>query len=159
MDRGHAEALFPMIEAVLAAAGASYSDLSKVGICTGPGSFTGIRAGVAAARGLALGLNIPAISVNRVEALSVGHGRSIAVRLRGDSIVFAEADDLTNPRLGTIADLPPGLLLLEGDDARPDPVIIARVAANRAASSRPAPAYLRPADAAPSSDLPPRMLD
>ena len=49
MDRGHAEHLFPMIESVLATAGASYAGLSRVAVCTGPGSFTGVRIGVAAA--------------------------------------------------------------------------------------------------------------
>ena len=55
MERGHAEHLFPMIDKVLARAGIGYDGLSRIAVCTGPGSFTGVRIGVAAARGIALG--------------------------------------------------------------------------------------------------------
>jgi tRNA threonylcarbamoyl adenosine modification protein YeaZ len=52
--RGHAERLMPMVDEVLAEAGAAYFDLSRIVVTTGPGSFTGVRVGVAAARALAL---------------------------------------------------------------------------------------------------------
>ena len=65
MERGHAERLFPMIEAALAL----YPlPLTLIAVCTGPGSFTGLRIGVAAARGLALGHGIPAVGVTRFAA-------------------------------------------------------------------------------------------
>jgi len=51
---GHAEALMPMVERVMAEAGLSFSDLERIAVTTGPGSFTGMRIGVAAARALAL---------------------------------------------------------------------------------------------------------
>ena len=85
MERGHAEALMPMLDAVLAEAGAGYRDLTRIAVCTGPGSFTGIRIGIAAARGLALGLGVPAIGITRLEALAAGAapGRPCSVRVPG----------------------------------------------------------------------------
>ena len=61
MARGQAEHLMPMLEEVLAAQGLTWADLDAIGVGTGPGNFTGIRISVAAARGLALGLGIPAV--------------------------------------------------------------------------------------------------
>ncbi|MGF1502446.1 MAG: tRNA (adenosine(37)-N6)-threonylcarbamoyltransferase complex dimerization subunit type 1 TsaB [Paracoccaceae bacterium] len=69
MERGHADHLFPMIDAVLAAAVAGADRLERIGVCTGPGSFTGIRVGVAAARGLGLGLGVAVIGIDRFSAL------------------------------------------------------------------------------------------
>jgi len=54
MERGHAEALMPMVAEVMSEAGLDYSDLDLVAATTGPGSFTGVRIAIAAARGLAL---------------------------------------------------------------------------------------------------------
>ena len=51
---GHAERLMPMTKEVMGAAGLAFSDLQHIAVTVGPGSFTGVRAGVAAARGLAL---------------------------------------------------------------------------------------------------------
>ncbi len=59
MERGHAEHLFPMIDKVLALAGTGYEGVVRIAVCTGPGSVTGVRIGVAAARGIALGRRIP----------------------------------------------------------------------------------------------------
>ena len=68
MPRGQAERLIPMVEEVLAEAGADWSDLNRIGCCTGPGAFTGLRIAVATARGLALALSIPAVGVPRFDA-------------------------------------------------------------------------------------------
>jgi len=54
MSRGHAEALMPMVQDVLAEAGLSAADLNVIAATVGPGSFTGVRIAIAAARGLAL---------------------------------------------------------------------------------------------------------
>jgi tRNA threonylcarbamoyl adenosine modification protein YeaZ len=54
MERGHAEALMPMVAEVMAEAGLDFSDLDFIAATTGPGSFTGVRIAIAAARGLAL---------------------------------------------------------------------------------------------------------
>ena len=61
---GHAERLTGVIDDVLTEAGATHGDLARIVVTTGPGSFTGIRVGVAAARGLALALDIPALGVS-----------------------------------------------------------------------------------------------
>ena len=70
LGKGHAEHLIAVIDAALAAAGKAYSDLRAIAVSVGPGSFTGIRVAVSAARGFALALNIPAIGVNTLEALA-----------------------------------------------------------------------------------------
>jgi tRNA threonylcarbamoyl adenosine modification protein YeaZ len=59
-----------VIEEALRQAGNAYADLSAVAVSTGPGSFTGVRVGVSAARGLALALKLPAIGVTTLEALA-----------------------------------------------------------------------------------------
>lgn len=70
IGRGHAERLMPMIEAALAEAGVGFNKLKRIAVTTGPGSFTGVRIGVAAARGLALALDIPAVGVGSLHALA-----------------------------------------------------------------------------------------
>jgi tRNA threonylcarbamoyladenosine biosynthesis protein TsaB len=71
VGRGHAERLEPMVKAALAAAKASFTDLGRIAVTTGPGSFTGVRVGIAFARGLALALDIPAIGVGSLEAIAL----------------------------------------------------------------------------------------
>lgn len=70
LGKGHAEHLMAVIDKALAEAGLAYADLGAIVVSTGPGSFTGIRVGVSAARGLALALKIPAIGVTTLEALA-----------------------------------------------------------------------------------------
>ena len=70
MDRGHAEALIPMLEAILASASLGYSDLDAIAVTRGPGAFTGIRIGLAAARGLALASGLPVVGVTTLEAMA-----------------------------------------------------------------------------------------
>lgn len=69
MERGHAERLMPLVAEVIAEAGVGLSAVDRIAVTTGPGSFTGIRVAVAAARGLALALGRPAIGVGSLEAL------------------------------------------------------------------------------------------
>lgn len=70
LGKGHAEHLMAVIEEALKAAGTDYAGLGAIAVSTGPGSFTGLRVGVSAARGLALALKIPAIGVTTLEALA-----------------------------------------------------------------------------------------
>jgi tRNA threonylcarbamoyladenosine biosynthesis protein TsaB len=72
MSRGHAEALFPMIREVMAEAGISFADLHAIAVTRGPGSFTGVRVGVAAARGLALAADRPVIAATSLEVIAHG---------------------------------------------------------------------------------------
>lgn len=71
IGKGHAERLMATIAEALAAAGADYSDLGRLAVSTGPGSFTGVRVGVSAVRGLALALKVPATGVTTLDALAV----------------------------------------------------------------------------------------
>ena len=70
--RGHAEILFPMLDRVLQTGGRAYADIDRFAVTIGPGSFTGVRVGVAAARGLALGLAKPVVGVTTLEAIAAG---------------------------------------------------------------------------------------
>ena len=68
-ERGHAATLPPMVQAVMAEAGVKATDLDAVAAVVGPGGFTGIRAALALAQGLALGAGLPVIGVTTGEAL------------------------------------------------------------------------------------------
>ena len=70
----HSVNLMPMTEAVMNAAGITLDDLDAIAAVTGPGSFTGVRIGVATAKGLAHGSGIPCIPVDALEALSISAG-------------------------------------------------------------------------------------
>lgn len=169
MEKGQAERLVPLLEELLAEGGIGWADLKALAVGTGPGNFTGVRIAVAAARGLALGLKIPAIGVTRLEALAHGLPRPLVViedAKRGQVYVQLFTGD--GPGLAHLADrvvpacaatgsaageraLPPAMPLVEA---------IARIGAERAATPqpRPAPFYLRGADAAPPADPPPAIL-
>lgn len=71
MAQGHAERLFPALAELLARSGKTYADLKRVAVTTGPGSFTGVRIGLSAARGLGLALGIPVIGVPTLFAISL----------------------------------------------------------------------------------------
>lgn len=70
MLHGQAEALLPIVDGVVREAGLTPSDLDLVAVTIGPGSFTGIRVGIAAARGIALALDLPLIGVSSFEAVA-----------------------------------------------------------------------------------------
>lgn len=72
MATGQAERLFPALADLLARNGLGYRDLTRIAVTTGPGSFTGLRIGLSAARGLGLALGIPVIGVPSLVALSLG---------------------------------------------------------------------------------------
>src|SRR5690349_19405925 len=63
MQRGHAEALMPLVARVLDRAQLDFSAIDRVAVTTGPGSFTGLRVGIAAARGIALAAGKPAVGL------------------------------------------------------------------------------------------------
>ena len=70
----HSASLMPMVEAALEAAGTSLAGLDAVAAVTGPGSFTGVRIGIATAKGLAHGSGLPCIPVDALEALNASAG-------------------------------------------------------------------------------------
>lgn len=174
MAKGQAERLLGLLGEVLAEAGAGWRDLSAIGVGTGPGNFTGIRLSVAAARGLSLGLGIPAIGVSSLEAAAHGLSPPVLValdarrgevylqffdRAGGAGAVLAAAGTLpawafaatrvTGDAASSVAALLPGAAVVAPRD--PVAVAVARIAATRWATAqpRPAPVYLRLADAMP----------
>lgn len=66
----HSRSLMPMVEEALDKAGLALSDIGLIAVVAGPGSFTGVRIGVAAAQGMARGLNVSCIAVNALEAMA-----------------------------------------------------------------------------------------
>jgi len=68
MKRGHAEALMPLIARVMKASGVAFAALDRIAVTTGPGSFTGLRVGLSAARGIALAASKPAVGVTTLTA-------------------------------------------------------------------------------------------
>jgi tRNA threonylcarbamoyl adenosine modification protein YeaZ len=183
MRKGQAERLMPMIAALLAQAGRAPADLTAIGVGIGPGNFTGIRLAVAAARGLALALGMPAVGVSRLEALAVAAPWPLLVCLDGPrGTVYLQrfdTDKATAPQRVPEDTLPAWAapdLTVTGDAAEaraarlgaavlpqrlPVAVAIARIAAERYGTPglpRPAPLYLSPPDAAPARDAGPAIL-
>lgn len=74
IGKGHAEALMGVIGAALGRADATFRDVGAIAVSVGPGSFTGVRIGVATARGLALALKVPATGIATLEALAFEAG-------------------------------------------------------------------------------------
>ena len=70
MARGHQERLAPMARQVMAQAGLAFDRLDRIAVTVGPGSFTGLRVGIAFAKGLALALDKPAVGIGTLEALA-----------------------------------------------------------------------------------------
>jgi tRNA threonylcarbamoyl adenosine modification protein YeaZ len=70
IGKGHAERLMAMMTAVMAEAGVAFSAVARIGVTVGPGSFTGIRVGLAAARGLSLASGIPVVGISTLDAIA-----------------------------------------------------------------------------------------
>lgn len=70
MKRGHAEALMPLIARVMKQSGVAFAALDRIAVTTGPGSFTGLRVGLSAARGIALAAGKPAVGVTTLTAFA-----------------------------------------------------------------------------------------
>ncbi|WP_171175868.1 tRNA (adenosine(37)-N6)-threonylcarbamoyltransferase complex dimerization subunit type 1 TsaB [Ruegeria sp. HKCCD8929] len=161
MSRGQAERLMPLLEEVLAGQGTTWRDLSAIGVGEGPGNFTGIRISVSAARGLALGLGIPAVGITGFEAraFTAPAGHLPIIPAPREQVYVQPAEG--SPALLPLADAESlGNLYTQND---PGVLVeaIARLAATRwqDTTQPPAPLYVRPADAAPSRDVPPVLLD
>lgn len=88
MSRGQAEVLMPMAQAALKTAGVTAKQLDGVAITRGPGAFTGMRIGLAAARGFALALNVPCIGLTTLEVVAQGVRREERI----DHIVLSAVD-------------------------------------------------------------------
>ncbi|WP_299622043.1 tRNA (adenosine(37)-N6)-threonylcarbamoyltransferase complex dimerization subunit type 1 TsaB [uncultured Tateyamaria sp.] len=156
MAKGQAERLMDLLQEVLAAEGVTWQDLSALAVGIGPGNFTGIRIGVSAARGLALGLGIPAYGVTGFEARQrlAPEGTAVAVPApRAMAYVVAGATAQIVPLASIAAPAP-----------EPEPAALAQAIAAHASTvwpaqvAAPAPYYVRPPDAAPARDAAPTLL-
>ena len=73
MTNGHAEALMPLLARLMEKSGMKFRDLDRVVVTTGPGSFTGLRVGISAARGIALAAKKPALGLSTLSAFAGPH--------------------------------------------------------------------------------------
>ena len=160
MPRGQAERLMSLLNELLKGASLDWPDISKIGVCTGPGNFTGIRIAVSAARGLALGLEIPAIGISSFEATLLGYGDEELALLPANegfyyvgsgpkNAKFLSEDEIDSDSTRYVHKATPEIQLNN----------IALLALKKEADfSRPTPCYIKPADAAPSSNKAPNLL-
>ena len=181
MTRGHQERLGPMVQAVLNEARTKPAALDRIGVTVGPGSFTGLRVGLAFAKGLALALDRPCIGIGTLEALAASfpsHGRTAAVIDSGRGNLYLQLFDagraLTAPDVVDMATAVARILKIHGDEPvsliGPGTALLADVLPNAkpadlaapfpAAIARladksplipPRPLYLRPPDAKPKA--------
>ncbi|MEL6569826.1 MAG: tRNA (adenosine(37)-N6)-threonylcarbamoyltransferase complex dimerization subunit type 1 TsaB [Pseudomonadota bacterium] len=159
-----------LVEATLATAGAQMTNLFQIAVCVGPGSFTGVRIGVAYARGLALALKKPCIGVTSLQAcidpaeLQAPLRVALQAKKRPPDLSFWT--QLMGPGLVSTApeEWPLGALaacshplMSDAQDLVPSPMGIAEPSAIRVAAwgavlspegAPPSPAYVRPPDAA-----------
>jgi tRNA threonylcarbamoyladenosine biosynthesis protein TsaB len=135
MERGQAAALVPLIEATLAAAGLTLRAVDLLAVTVGPGAFTGVRIGLAAARGLALATGLPLVGITSFAAMAEAvppsrrAGRTLAVALDSKRAeIFLQCFAAAGPALA------PGALVAPSDaDALipPGPILVAGDAAER----------------------------
>ena len=106
MERGQGEALIPMIQELMKNAGYQMSSVEQIAVSVGPGSFTGVRVGLSAARGMGLALSVPVIGVSMLTAAAFRTtGQVVAVidTKRGDfyTQTFSDGDPLEKPCIRT----------------------------------------------------------
>lgn len=197
MRRGHAEALLPMIERTMDAAGLGFADLDRIAVTHGPGTFTGTRVGLSAALGFAVAHDLPVVTYSSLQcvaraaiawlgdAVDAYDGVLVARDAKRDSVFLEVTDRSGNeavaPALLPLADaqrladgrrwlaLGSGVPLIRAAGAalpepdagpwpdgltEPDARYLLADAATRQPATRPAPLYLRPPDATPSTRPP-----
>lgn len=140
---GQAEALLPLVAEVMAAACVQWRDIGLIGVTVGPGSFTGLRIGLAAARGLGLAASVPIAGITTTEAVAAATspderlGRTLLV-----AIESRRADLFVQPFAADLAPLAPVAAMLPEDAARlvAGPVLLAGDGAARLAPLLPAAA-------------------
>ena len=115
MKRGHAEALMPLIARVMQVSGIGFADLDRIAVTTGPGSFTGLRVGLSAARGIGLAAGKPVVGVTTLTAYAApvvsenaGHPVISAIDARHEHVYFqtvsGDGGSLIRPQVAPVAD-------------------------------------------------------
>ncbi|SIO08708.1 tRNA threonylcarbamoyladenosine biosynthesis protein TsaB [Bradyrhizobium erythrophlei] len=115
MKRGHAEALMPLIARVMKASGVGFAALDRIAVTTGPGSFTGLRVGLSAARGIALAAGKPVVGLTTLAAYAAPvvadngeHPIISAIDARHDHVYFqvvsGDGSSLIRPLVAPIAE-------------------------------------------------------
>ena len=176
IGRGHAERLMEFVDAALDAAGLDIKAVGRIAVTVGPGSFTGIRVGVAVARGLALALGVPAVGVSSLAAIAADHRAGVPLLVAMDAkrdevywqLFSADGTEATPPAIATLAEActiaaghdgvlagSAAHLLRDGAPQGADGVSIATVARLGARldpeNHLPKPLYLRGPDAKPQA--------
>jgi tRNA threonylcarbamoyladenosine biosynthesis protein TsaB len=145
MTRGHAEALMPLVARVMSEPRIDFLELDRIAVTVGPGSFTGLRVGIAAARGIALAAGRPAVGVSTLAAYAAPHiaidraeAVAVAIDARNDQIYFQlfgpGGRSLVSPRHVAVSDA----VRLEAVQALARPTHIAGSAATLLAAAWPA---------------------
>ena len=146
MERGHAEALAPMVLRLLVAAGRQAKDVDRVAVTVGPGTFTGLRIGLSFARAFGLARNIQVVGLDTLHAfrLCTDEQKPLALNIGQSGFVYVLHPDSNDIELLPLTELA-GLPLLTGF---PDLKVLASWAAVQPASdTMPEPVYIREADA------------
>jgi tRNA threonylcarbamoyladenosine biosynthesis protein TsaB len=109
MARGHQERLAPLVAEVMTEAGVAFRDLDRIGVTVGPGSFTGLRVGLAFAKGLGLSLGRPVVGVGTLQAMA-GQAKGltvVAIDARREQLylqILRDGAPLTAPEAVTLED-------------------------------------------------------
>lgn len=157
--------LMPMVEEALEKSGVSYTDLTAVACTIGPGSFTGIRVALAAARGICFAAKIPGLGFTTLEVLAhaAGEKHALAALNAGKGEYYYQPyknGPLHEPRVGTleaaVASAPGALLIGNAPDSSGHPFpradALARLAASNASKAAALhPFYIRLPDAKPQA--------
>jgi len=91
-ERGHAERLIPMMTEVMDEAGLAFSDLHRIAVTVGPGTFTGVRVGMAAGRGIALASGLAVVGTTTLAVMAHQADQLLGPTRRGDRLLAVAVD-------------------------------------------------------------------
>ncbi len=146
MERGHAEALAPMVQRVLVKAQKQVKDLQRIAVTTGPGTFTGVRLGLSFARALSLASNIPIVGLDTLNAFRLSHTQNTLALPSGNSGLAFVLRGGGEIELISMSDVDPAAFMKGTPDLKALSVWAAK---QMAPFAMPEPGYIREADAKP----------